>query len=183
MCPSGRWRKTRCWSSSFPWAPAALGRTWSESGKASANPYEGLHRVSFWSRGPGWEWDKPAACMIENPRVLKKKKMCVCVCVRACMHVCVCVCTCACSMHVCVHACCMHVWSNLRDKHDVYPHTHTTFYPKYSHHYNFTMVKVSLFYWCCCVCCIVLFNFMYLFMFYFFMSPPWPQQNCPLWDD
>ena len=43
------------------------------------------------------------------------------------------------------------------------------------------MVKVRLFCWWCCVCCIVLLT-LHIFIL-FSMSPPWPQQNCPLWDD
>ena len=48
--------------------------------------------------------------------------------------------------------------------------------------YNYTMVKVRLFRWWCCVCCPVLLT-LCLEKKKMFTSPPWPQQNCPLWDD
>ena len=41
-----------------------------------------------------------------------------------------------------------------------------------------TMVKVRPFRWRCCVCCCIV-----LLCIHYFTSPPWPQQNCPLWDN
>ena len=41
------------------------------------------------------------------------------------------------------------------------------------------MVKVRPFCWWGCIYCVVLL----ILCIYYFTSPPWPQQNCPLWND
>ena len=48
------------------------------------------------------------------------------------------------------------------------------------HRLFYTMVKVRPFCWWCCVCCCIV---VLTLRIHYFTSPPWPQQNCPLWDN